>query len=272
MTPIKPDPTRPKAADADPVGFGVIVIIPARLGSTRFPEKVLASRTGKPLVQHVYEAAKQARSASRVVIATDSERVAVAVRAFGGEVVMTREDHPNGTSRLAEAATILNLPPDAVVVNVQGDEPEVEPDAIDAAVRALIFSGAPMATVAAPFGAHDDPSNPNIVKVVVGASGRALYFSRALIPFDRDAAGGKDSRPLRHVGLYVYRRAFLDVYLSLDSTPLERCEKLEQLRVLEHGHDIAVAITREASAGVDTPEQYNSFVARWMACAGKPRS
>jgi len=253
-------------ADTPPV-VSVTVLIPARLGSTRFPEKVLADKTGKPLIQHVYEAARRAACATRVVVATDSDRVMAAVRNFGGEAVMTRTDHPNGTSRLAEAAAILRLAPDSIVVNVQGDEPELEPAVIDAAVHSLVASGAPMATVASPFAlpltSDNDPANPNIVKVVVRANGDALYFSRALIPFDRDEQHAPSSRPLRHVGLYVYRRSFLDTYLALPSTPLERCEQLEQLRVLEHGHTIAVAIAESAQAGIDTPEQYEAFVKRW---------
>jgi 3-deoxy-manno-octulosonate cytidylyltransferase (CMP-KDO synthetase) len=248
-----------------PSASAVTIIIPARLGSTRFPAKVLADKTGKPLIQHVYEAAKQARCAGRVVIATDNDRVMAAARNFGGEAVMTRADHPNGTSRLAEAAAALGLGPDSIVVNVQGDEPELEPSVIDAAVNALVSSGSPMATVASRFApvasGGDDPSNPNIVKVVLSAKGTALYFSRALIPFDRD--GKRESAPLRHVGLYVYRRSFLDAYLALPSTPLEKCEQLEQLRVLEHGYQIAVAIVESAQAGIDTEEQYESFVKRW---------
>jgi 3-deoxy-manno-octulosonate cytidylyltransferase (CMP-KDO synthetase) len=239
------------------------VIIPARLGSTRFPGKVLADRTGRPMIRHVVEAAARARGVARVVVAADDEAVSRAVRAFGGECVMTRRDHPNGTSRLAEAAAILGLPGDAVVVNVQGDEPEIEPAIIEAGLNALAGSAAPMATVASPFGPDEDPANPNIVKVVLRLDGTAMYFSRAAIPFVRDPGGG-GIPPLRHVGLYVYRRGFLDAYTMLDSTELERTEQLEQLRVLAHGYPIAVAVepTRGLS-GIDTPEQYEAFVQRW---------
>lgn len=293
-------PTRP------PAPITATILIPARLGSTRFPAKVLADKTGKPLVQHVYEAAKRSACATRVVVATDSDRVMAAVRNFGGEAVMTRADHPNGTSRLAEAAALLGLAPDSVVVNVQGDEPELEPAVIDAAVHSLVSSGEPMATVASPFAfpttPDNDPANPNIVKVVLSVKGTALYFSRALIPFDRDDKRGPAttqsldrsvapslasslaatlvpspattvpssvSAPLRHVGLYVYRRAFLDTYLALPSTPLERSEQLEQLRVLEHGYQIAVAIVESAQAGIDTVEQYEAFVKRWSGGGGR---
>jgi 3-deoxy-manno-octulosonate cytidylyltransferase (CMP-KDO synthetase) len=246
-----------------------VAIIPARLGSTRFPRKVLADLTGKPLVRHVWERARMASSVSRVVIATDDESVRDAVRAFGAECVMTRADHLNGTSRLAEAAAILNLEPDRVIVNVQGDEPELEAETIDAAVGVLERTGAPMATAAAPFAPPDDPADPNIVKVVCRLDGTALYFSRSPIPYDRDRDGGADAAVLRHIGLYVYRRAFLERYVSLPATPLERCEQLEQLRALQHGHAIGVAIVKEARAGIDTPEQYRAFVERQRARSGE---
>jgi 3-deoxy-manno-octulosonate cytidylyltransferase (CMP-KDO synthetase) len=246
------------------------IIIPARMGSTRFPGKVLASATGKPLIQHVWEAAKQAASARHVVIATDDAQVQAAVTAFGGQSVMTSPDHPNGTSRLAEAARKLGLAPDAVVVNVQGDEPELEPALIDNAVAALERTGAPVATIAQPFDGAEDPANPNLVKVVLRKDGTALYFSRALIPFPRDGAPASaqasesHEAPLKHVGLYVYRRAFLDKYVKLEPTALERTEHLEQLRILYHGFAIAVAVAPSRSyGGIDTPEQYEAFVKRW---------
>lgn len=239
-----------------------IAIIPARLGSTRFPGKVLVNRTGKPLIQHVCEAAARSSALSRIVVATDDRAVMEAVSGFGGEAVLTRSDHPNGTSRLAEAAAILNLAPDEIVVNVQGDEPEIEPSLIDAAVRAL--GDSPVATVASPM-SDTDAGNPNIVKVVVRRDGRALYFSRARVPHVRDASNSDSGMPLRHVGLYVYRRSFLDRYLTLESTPLERAESLEQLRILEHGYAIAVAIMPKevGHAGIDTPEQYEAFLKRF---------
>ena len=238
-----------------------VAIIPARLGSTRFPRKVLADSTGHPMIWHVCQRAAQARSVRRVVVATNAAEVSDAVNAFGGEVVLTGE-HPNGTSRLAEAARLLNLPPQAVVVNVQGDEPELDPALIDLAVDALSTSDAPMATVAAPFAPGEDPENPNIVKALVSAQGRALYFSRSPVPYRRDPTG---AGPLKHIGLYVYRRAFLERYVRLPATPLETAEALEQLRALEHGHAIAVAIGEAGHHGVDTPEQYEAFVARWRA-------
>lgn len=243
----------------------IIAIIPARLGSTRFPGKVLAARTGRPLIQHVHEAASRSSRVSEIHIATDDQRVAVAVAGFGGRAIMTRADHPNGSSRLAEAARLLKLADDDIVVNVQGDEPELEPGLVDAAVEALESTGAEVATVACPFGPGEDPLNPNIVKVTRRADGLAMYFSRSLIPFPRQAAV-PGAGPLRHVGLYVYRTGFLQRYVGLAPTPLETSESLEQLRVLENGYRIAVAVAEHPTGpGIDTPEQYEAFVARWRA-------
>lgn len=253
----------------------VVAIIPARLGSTRLPGKVLLSATGKPLIQHVWEAARSAKRVERVVIATDNASVLAAATAFGSEAVLTRSEHPNGTSRLSEAAAAIGLSDDTLIVNVQGDEPEVEPDAIDAAVSMLQLgeltpAGCSIGTVAVPFRSDEDPRDPNCVKVVCGLDGRALYFSRSPIPFDRDGRGGADAAMLRHVGLYVYRRAFLDRYITLAPTPLERSEQLEQLRVLQHGFGIAVAVRPSARIGIDTQEQYDQFVARFRAESPTP--
>lgn len=243
----------------------IVAIIPARLASTRLPNKVLLDRTGKPLIRHVYEATKKARVLSRVVVAADHPSIRDAVLGFGGECVMTRVDHPNGTSRLAEAARKLRLADHDIVVNVQGDEPEMEKSFIAAAVGALRKTDAEAATVALPFAAGEDPANPNIVKVVTAKSGRALYFSRSLIPFVRDLQTKADP-PLRHVGLYVYRVGFLKRYVKLAPAPLEKAESLEQLRVLWHGHAMAVAVcSGRAPAGIDTPEQYDAFVERHLA-------
>jgi len=235
-----------------------IAIIPARYASQRFPGKVLADRTGKPLVQHVYERVCRADLVERVIVATDDRRVFDAVEAFGGEAVMSRGEHANGTSRIAEVAVDLDAP---VIVNVQADEPEIEPELIDAAIRCLDeHPGCPVATLAAPFSSDEDPADPDIVKVVVDAAGQALYFSRALIPCDRDGDAGKPA--LKHLGMYVYRREFLLGFARLSPTPLERIERLEQLRVLEHGHHIAVAIVTARHHGIDTPQQYEEFVKR----------
>ncbi|MBL8745672.1 MAG: 3-deoxy-manno-octulosonate cytidylyltransferase [Phycisphaerae bacterium] len=247
-----------------------MAIIPARLGSTRLPGKVLLDRTGKTLIQHVYETAQRASCLSRIIVATDDPRVADTVRAFGGECVLTSPSHPNGTARLAEACRVLALPEspgDQIIVNLQGDEPEMPPALIEAAVDALRRSPPTVetATVAVPFAPGDDPVNPNLVKVVRRPDGTAMYFSRAPIPFDRDGEARADAKPLRHLGLYVYRRRFLARYATLRETPLERTEKLEQLRVLEHGLSMAVAVFEPdgpLGAGIDTPEQYEAFVAR----------
>lgn len=248
-----------------PPAAPVTILIPARLGSTRFPRKILASETGKPLIQHVVEAARASRAAKRVVVAAEDRAIVDAVHAFGGEAILTGP-HPNGTSRLAEAARLLSLGTDSIVVNVQGDEPELDPALIDAAVAALRSGDWPMATVACPFAPDEDPRDPNLVKVVRREDGAALYFSRALIPFPRDSTAGDGVRPLKHVGLYAYRRPFLDTYAALPPTDLERTEQLEQLRVLAHGHQIAVAVgPSPVHPGIDTPEQYAAFVARTRA-------
>lgn len=248
---------------------GVVCIIPARLGSTRFPRKVLAAETGRPLIVHVVEQACRASTVSRVVVATDSGEVVRALQGSGVEVVMTREDHPNGTSRLSEAAGALGLSPGTLVVNVQGDEPEIDPALIDETVRLTERSGERMGTLASPFRGGEDPANPNIVKAVVraGADGvhRAVYFSRALIPFCRDAGTEGAVRPLKHAGLYVYRRSALDEFVAMAESGLERTEKLEQLRAVEAGWGIAVAVRAFEHVGIDTPEQYADFVRRWRA-------
>jgi 3-deoxy-manno-octulosonate cytidylyltransferase (CMP-KDO synthetase) len=235
-----------------------IAVIPARYASVRFPGKVLADRTGKPLVQHVYERAAAAERIARVIVAADDPRIVEAVHAFGGEAVLTRDDHPNGTSRIAEVAPGLAAD---VIVNVQGDEPDLEPALIDRAVDQLAAHPDCVAsTVGSPFAGDEDPADPNIVKVVVGAAGLALYFSRALIPYDRD--GTAPAPPLKHVGLYVYRRDFLPTFVALPPTPLEQSERLEQLRILEHGYRMAVAVAEARYHGIDTPEQYEAFVQR----------
>jgi 3-deoxy-manno-octulosonate cytidylyltransferase (CMP-KDO synthetase) len=215
----------------------------------------------------VYERASAAGRVDRVIVATDDERIVASVRAFGGEVVMTAPDHRNGSSRIAEVAASLTAD---LVVNVQGDEPEIEPDAIDLAVAELLDRAPwPMSTLACPLDAAD-LDDPNVVKVVRGLDGAALYFSRAPIPHRRaDVSGDHVAAPLRHVGLYVYRRAFLLEYVTWPATPLERTERLEQLRVLERGYRIAVALVDTAPPGIDTPEQYQAFVDRIKAGSAK---
>ena len=237
----------------------VIAIIPARLESVRFPRKALADATGTPLVVHVAQNSRAMGLFDRVVVASDSDEIHNAVVGHGFESILTRPTHPNGTSRLAESVDLLELPDEAIVVNVQGDEPELEAGIVSAAVGALTTSGCPVATasVELPPGLEADP---NVVKVCVDQSGQAMYFSRSPIPASRD---GEPIPRRRHVGLYVYRAAFLRSYPSLEPTPLERAESLEQLRVLEHGHRIAVAAwDGDAPEGIDTPEQYERFVSR----------
>ena len=226
------------------------VIIPARFGSTRFPGKPLADLHGKPMVVRVCERA--ARSGALAVhVATDDERIAQAVRAHGHEALMTRADHESGTDRLAEAAALLTLRDQDIVVNVQGDEPLIPP-ALIAEVAGALRSG-PASVATACHEIHDaaELANPNVVKVVLDASGHALYFSRAQIPFPRQAGG----RWYRHAGIYAYRVAFLKQYCALAPAPLERVEALEQLRVLWHGHRIAVRVSETGiPPGVDTPQ------------------
>ncbi|MCC2972012.1 3-deoxy-manno-octulosonate cytidylyltransferase [Massilia sp. IC2-476] len=239
--------------------MGFTVIIPARLASTRLPNKPLADLGGKPMVVRVAERARES-GAARIIVATDHPDILAACQAHGIEACMTRAEHPSGTDRIAEVAQQLCLAPEEVVVNLQGDEPLIDP-ALLAACAARIRDGVPMATVAHPIHDVADVFNPNVVKVVLDKAGRALYFSRATIPWNRDAfAASKESlpagyAPLRHVGLYAYSNAFLQAYPALESSPLETIEALEQLRVLWHGYPIAVHITDSAPpAGVDTPD------------------
>lgn len=239
-----------------------VAVIPARFASSRFPAKVLAKETGKYLIQHVCERAQAASSLRRVIVATDDRRIVEVVESFGGEAVMTRPDHPSGTDRVAEVARHLDCD---VVVNLQGDEPEIAPAALDRLVSTFELPDCQMATLACPFEAvpEGDPADPNAVKVVVDARGRALYFSRACIPFAREGAYDHGAGPLLHLGTYAYRREFLLRLAELPPTALERTERLEQLRVLEHGHHIFVVVVEHAVVGIDTPEDYAAFVARY---------
>ena len=239
--------------------MGFTVIIPARLGSTRLPNKPLADLGGKPMVVRVAERARES-GAARIVVATDHADILAACAAYGIEARMTRPDHPSGTDRIAEVARELALADDDVVVNLQGDEPLIDP-ALLAACAARIGAAVPMATCAHPIDSSADAFNPNVVKVVVDKAGRALYFSRATIPWHRDAFAASREvlppgyAPLRHIGLYAYSNAFLQAYPGLEPAPLEQVEALEQLRVLWHGYPIAVHVTDSAPpGGVDTPE------------------
>ena len=243
------------------------VVIPARLGSTRFPAKILASETGKPLVQHVVDQVRRCQRVLEVLVATDDERVAEALAPFGTKCVMTSPHHQSGTDRIAEVARGLTDREDAVLVNVQGDEPEIEPETVDALVGAMEAPGTDMATVATPFPAGANPGDPNLVKVVCGVDGRALYFSRSPVPYYRNGALPAQAGAARptyylHLGIYAYRRRFLLEFAAWPQTPLEKAEKLEQLRALEHGRSIKVVTTTRAAHGIDTPEQYAEFVKR----------
>jgi 3-deoxy-manno-octulosonate cytidylyltransferase (CMP-KDO synthetase) len=245
----------------------IVAVIPARFASTRLPGKPLLSDTGRPLIQHVVEAARGASRLDRVIVATDDTRIADSVVGFGGECVMTRSDHPTGTDRVAEVAAGLSGA--RIVVNLQGDEPEISGHALDLVVELLERDPeAPMATLATPIVSEEVYRDPSCVKVVCSAAGRALYFSRSPIPHHRDGVSSRPpGQPLAHLhlGLYAYRRDFLLELATLPPSPLESAERLEQLRVLESGRPIAVGIVDEPSVGIDTPEDYRRFVARWRA-------
>jgi 3-deoxy-manno-octulosonate cytidylyltransferase (CMP-KDO synthetase) len=229
----------------------VVAIIPARWASTRFPGKPLVMLRGKPLVQHVWERACRAKLVDRVIVATDDMRIAEAAFNFGAEVALTSPKHTTGTDRLAEVAAKLKTA--RIILNVQGDEPNIPPATIDRLARALLDdSRLGMVTAANPVTDPADIHNPNVVKVVTDRTGRALYFSRSVIPHDRDGRGGV--KYLRHQGIYGYRRKVLLDFVKWKPTPLEQAEKLEQLRALENGVSIGVITVRRASVGVDAPE------------------
>ena len=228
-----------------------VAIIPARFNSTRFPGKPLAEIEGKPLIEHVYRRVQKASFVNRIVVATDDRRIADAVERFGGTAFMTRNDHPSGTDRLAEAAQ--GLAPETLVVNVQGDEPMIEPGDIDRAVEAAAADDADIVTLMTKI-SNSTEENLNRVKVVTDRNGMALYFSRSRIP-----SGGTC---FLHLGLYVYRVDFLQKFTKLERTPLEIAESLEQLRALEHGYRIRVIEVENESWGIDTPEDLQRFRAR----------
>ena len=246
------EPTQPK---------GFTVVIPARLASSRLPNKPLADIAGLPMVVRVAQRAMQSQ-ATQVVVAADDERIVQACDRHGVLALLTRQDHVSGSDRLAEACQLLGLPDDALVVNVQGDEPLMRPDLINQVARVLTERpDASMSTAAHAIGSLEEFYNPNIVKVVMDARQMALYFSRAPIPWWRD--GESDSgfkslpnpAPLRHIGIYAYRAGFLRLFPQLTPAPIETMESLEQLRALWHGHRIAVHVTSDAPGhGVDTPE------------------
>ena len=246
-----------------PVGFAdpfdrtlpppqVVAIIPARYDATRLPGKPLADIAGRPMIEHVYRRAAAARGVDAVVVATDDARIAAAVRAFGGIAMMTGSAHRTGTDRIAEVAANLSC---EIVVNVQGDEPLVEPEMIDAIIAPLAADPMlEMSTACVAITDRSEYTNPNVVKVVKDRAGRALYFSRAPVPHVRDLRLDPPPTTYKHLGLYGYRRTFLLKFATLPQTPLEQAESLEQLRALEHGYRIHTVETKHDSIGVDTPD------------------
>ncbi len=244
-----------------------VAVIPARYGSTRLPGKPLLRETGRFLIQHVCEQVGRSRRIEAVFVATDDVRIVEAVASFGGRAILTRPDHPSGTDRICEALGQIPGDDDQLVVNVQGDEPEIEPAALDALIERMHAEpDVGVGTLAAPFPEGLDPADPSAVKVVLDARGRALYFSRARIPHPRDLEPDDPvARPLLHLGVYALRRGFLRRFASWPPGVLERIERLEQLRILERGEPVAVVRVSRASIGIDTPQDYARFVARWRA-------
>jgi 3-deoxy-manno-octulosonate cytidylyltransferase (CMP-KDO synthetase) len=231
----------------------ILGVLPSRWGSTRFPGKPLHLIAGKPLIQHVWERCRQCSKLDDIIVAVDDERIRDVVIAFGGKVAMTSPDHPTGTDRIAEA--VKSVPQATHIINIQGDEPLIDPELIDELAAAMVADPAlDMATAANPL-APSDPAvqDPNVVKVAVALDGRALYFSRSPLPFFRNPVEGLPV--LRHKGIYAYRRNFLEQFVTWPPSPLEKAESLEQLRALENGATIKVILTSDTSPGVDTPEQ-----------------
>jgi 3-deoxy-manno-octulosonate cytidylyltransferase (CMP-KDO synthetase) len=244
------------------------VVIPARLASTRLPRKLLLRETGKPLIQHTYEAASRALRPAGVIVAADHIEILDAVRNFGGQVCLTSPELPSGTDRVAVVAR--DLPDADIIVNVQGDEPEIAGEAIDMAIRLLEENPAvPMSTLATPIRTREQLHDSACVKVVFDSQGRAMYFSRSPIPHAREwddrLLSGDDFHFYQHIGLYAYRRDFLLRLAELPPCDLEKIEKLEQLRVLVAGFPIAVGVVDQPTRGIDTPPDYRAFVHRQLA-------
>jgi 3-deoxy-manno-octulosonate cytidylyltransferase (CMP-KDO synthetase) len=279
----------------------VVAVIPARYSSTRFAGKVLAKDTGKFLIQHTYERACMAKLPQKVIIAADDDKVVAAAKTFGAECVLTSPDHQSGTDRIAEAVADMDV---EIIVNLQGDEPEIDPAYIDEVAKLLTETpDYPMSTLAAPCENAADVANPNIVKVIISSSvvrdaycekeqmdsrlrgndntqyairntqyeiERAIYFSRCPIPFNRESGGiGNVNQYLRHIGIYAYRKKFLLEITALPQTLLEKIEKLEQLRAIENNYSILVGKVKHTCDGIDTPEQYAEFVTRYKEGAEK---
>ncbi|MBA4366439.1 MAG: 3-deoxy-manno-octulosonate cytidylyltransferase [Desulfobacterium sp.] len=237
------------------------VVIPARYASTRFEGKPLALICGKPMIQNVYEGAMRARKVTEVVVATDDQRIMDAVIGFGGKAVMTSESNRSGTDRVAEAAEKIGLELDDIIVNIQGDQPLIDPRCIDEVVEPFFTeSDLGMSTLAFAIVQEDEITNPKDVKVTFDNNGYALYFSRSTIPFDRDGDSSFDV--YKHLGVYAYTRRFLEMFRSLPQGRLEKIEKLEQLRALEYGHRIKVVVTSYDSPEVDLPEDIKRIESR----------
>jgi len=244
----------------------VVAIIPARYQSTRLPAKALADIAGRPMIEHVYRRASDAQTVTAVIVATDDDRIVRAVEAFGGVAVMTRADHLTGTDRLAEVVSSLTC---GIVVNVQGDEPLLDPAVIDAVARPLMETPSlELCTACRPLQSDDEFRNPNVVKVVCDLNRRALYFSRAPIPFPRGAGEAALAAARAHVGLYAYRRDVLLRIANLPPAAIEGVESLEQLRALAHGIGVHVVETNHHSIGVDTPEDL-ARVRQWLLTAAR---
>lgn len=239
---------------------GVCGVIPARYAASRFPGKPLAQIAGKPMIQHVYEQSLRAKMVDRLLVATDDQRIFDAVQSFGGSVVMTRADHPSGTDRIAQAVQCVDC---RYVLNIQGDEPLIDPDVIDAVAGALVDDeSAVMATPIAPLTDEKDLHNPNIVKVVIDKNRYAMYFSRSHIPYVRDPAATPEKKWYKHIGLYGFQKKFLLELVTYPQSPLEQMERLEQLRVLENGFRIKTVITNYCGIGVDTPDDLKEIEKR----------
>ncbi len=250
-----------------------VAVIPARFGSTRLPGKLLLDLCGKPIIQRVYERVKAAGVFSRILVATDSEKIAHRVESFGGEPMLTSPHHRSGTERIAEVAERIE---GDIIVNVQGDEPFVHPETLKALCASFRKEGtAVMGTLRHGIADRPEFGNPNVVKVVVDTQGFALYFSRSAIPYLEPGAGAEKidgARALwyKHVGIYAYRRSFLLRYPALERSALEEAEGLEQLRILEHGYKIRVYPTEWETLGIDTEEDLQEARRRWAAEAGSP--
>lgn len=233
----------------------VVAVIPARYDSNRFPGKPLAKISGKPMIQHVVERAKDVKLLSRVIVATDDNRIAECVQNFGGEFVMTRNDHVSGSDRLAEAAELINISEHDVVVNIQGDQPLFHPQVIEQVAQPLLDDPAlPMSTLIYKIIRKEEISDPNHVKTVFDRDNYALYFSRSPIPFQRNPQELEPPTYYKHLGFYAYRKGFLLTFVALPEGEWERFEKLEQLRALEYGYKIKVMLTEHDSVEVDTPD------------------